>query len=247
MSQKELLEMILQYAEKSIGPPLNKNGSVAVCRHYSNDDIALYLNGRMVEKDKEVFEHHAHHCNICLHGLGQLNEEIENKRLTEAALSYIKNHKPKPSFANILQIAAVWKGKLAWLANVYGAAIIQPAAAMPTRSQGKTVNSDGEKAGKAKKIFKQLDNCGISVEVDIAAVDDGNALGLNFSFLDTTSQTFVEGLNVQLTGIETSLKMTDEDGRASFILHQQGIYDVFVTKSPEKALLHLTLDLSNKD
>lgn len=247
MSQKELLEMVLHYAEKSIGPPLNKDGGVLVCSLYSRNDLSLYFNGKIKGRDRDIFEHHAKHCDICMYGLSQIKEEIENKRLTNAALEYMKKHKPGGSFSNILQIAAVWKGKFSWLTSIAGGEVLKSAAVGLTRSRARKAEIETVGVDQPTKLSKQIDDVGISVEVEIKTVDKGRAFCLDFSFFDTNSQSFADGLALQLTGEDSGQEITNEDGRASFKLYHKGIYDVFVTRNRKVHLLHFNLQLFDKD
>ena len=64
MNENDLLKAVLRYASKSINPPLNNDGSEAVCLQYSHDYLQNYLNARIISQDKEAFEQHAGHCDI---------------------------------------------------------------------------------------------------------------------------------------------------------------------------------------
>lgn len=244
MVENDLFKLMMDYVSKSFKPPLDAEGNEAMCLQYGHNDLQKYLNGQMTGFDKKAFEQHAEHCDLCLYGLVTIKEEKENERLTDAALNYIKKHKQSLFFANVLQAVAVWKGKLAWFADITGTAILQREMARTTRSAGPTVKAGRHKSNKLLKVF---DDEGISVEIEIGTTDDGTKFKLSFSFFDIHSEKFMEGLSVQLVNGETKKRATDQDGRVLFLLNHKGTYDVFVTKNKEEGILHFNLELSGKD
>ena len=245
MNENDLLKAVLRYASKSINPPLNNDGSEAVCLQYSHDYLQNYLNARIISQDKEAFEQHAGHCDICLYGLGQRKDAMENKRLTDHAMEYMKTSKPRPDFANIIQIAAKWTGKLAWFVGLPGEGILQPDLAMATRStqQVRDSKTSTKKQVKPKKILRQLEPFGVSVEAEVGTASNGSNFTLQLSFYDLKQEEFIKGLEVELTGAEPIHAKTDENGCVDFVIQKAGDYDMFVMRDQE-ALLHFSLDLT---
>lgn len=245
MNENDLLKAILRYASKSIKPPLNNDGSEAVCLQYSYDGLQQYLNGRIIGQDKEAFEQHAGHCDICLYGLVQIKEAMENKRLTDHALEFMKTSKPRPSFANIIQIAAKWTGNLVWLVVLPGEEMLQPDLALATRSTQRVSDSktDTKKQVKPKKILRKLEESNISVEAEVGTANNGSNFTLHLSFYDMKQEKFIKGLAVELAGAEPLHEKTDENGCVAFVIHEAGNYNVFVMRDQE-ALLHFNLDLT---
>jgi hypothetical protein len=251
MNENDLLKAVLRYASQSIKPPLNSDGSVVMCLQYSNADLEQYLNGRITGQDKEAFEQHASHCDICLYGLVQMQETMENKKLTNHALEFMNTYKPRPYFANTIQIAAQWEGKLAWLVGLPGEEMIQQDLAVATRSKKRASDSktSTKKQVKPKKILRQLEQFGISIEAEVGTANNGSNFTLQLSFYDLKQEEFIKELEVELTGaepIEPIHTKTDENGCVDFVIQKAGDYDIFVMRKQE-ALLHFSLDLTILD
>lgn len=245
MNENDLLKAVLRYASQSVKPPLNSEGNKAMCLQYSHADLQQYLNGRITEQDKETFEQHAGHCDICLYSLVQIKETMENKKLTDHALEFMNTYKPRPYFANTIKIAAKWAGKLAWLTGLSGEGILQPVLALATRSTQQIEDSktSTKKQVTPKKILRHLEQIGISVEAEIGTAKNGSNFTLHLSFYDPKQEEFIKGLEVELTGAEPLKANTDENGCVDFLIQKAGDYDIFVMRNQE-ALLHLSLDLT---
>lgn len=245
MNENDLLKAVLRYASQSIKPPLNSEGNKAMCLQYSHADLQQYLNGRITGQDKEAFEQHAGHCDICLYGLVQIKEIMENKKLTDHALEFMNTYKPRPFFANTIQVAAKWAGNLTWLTGFSGEGILQPDLAMATRSTQQIEDSktSTKKQVKPRKILRQLEQFGISVEAEVGTENNGSNFTLQLSFYDLKQEEFIKGLEVELTGAEPIHAKTDENGCVDFVIQKAGDYDIFIMRKLE-ALLHFSLDLT---
>ena len=242
MNENDLLKAVLQYASKSIKPPLNSDGSEMICLQYAHSDFKQYLNNLMSGEEKVAFEQHASHCDICLYGLVQIKEIIENKILAEHALEFMKKYEQKPYYANAIKIATKWVGKMAWFVSLTGEAILQADLAEATRSK-KLLNDSSNritKQAKPQKILKRLEKLDISVEVKINTMEDGRSLILQLSFYDMKRNEFIRGLHVELAGGASMHAKTDGDGCADFVIYKAGEYDVFIMRDQE-ALIHFNL------
>lgn len=246
MSENDLIKAVLRHALKSMKPPVNKDGSEAVCFQYIYHDLMHYLDGSLTGSAKEVFERHAEHCDVCLYGLVRVKEERENERLFDHAMDVMEKSKPRPRFSDIIHVVANWAGKLAWMTDVPSEMIGQPAWAFTTRSGQRIKGSTDSEIllTSAKQVVREFEKHSMSVEAEIDTIDDGVAFVLNLSFYDTQKEEFVAGLDAELVGPGKPRHVkSDENGIVSFILQEEGDYDVFVLRNDEP-LLHFNLDLN---
>jgi hypothetical protein len=247
MKKNDLLKMTVETALKSVKPPVNEDGSEAVCKSYSYKQIKHYLADNVNEREKDAFKQHISHCDICFYGLARARDEMENIRLKDIAMEAFRNYSNKLIAPQIVRIIASWKGKIAEIIEATGEIINVPDLSYVTRSgEQKITPAEKKKCNLPplkRKMQQEFADPPILMEASIDTQEDGSAFVLQLSLIDKNQDEPVLGLDLKMEGAGVSLRAkSNERGEASFVLHEAGSYNIFISRSDE-LLLNVNLDL----
>lgn len=247
MEKNDLLKMTAENALRSMKPPVNEDGSEAVCKAYSYNQIKHYLADNVNEREKATFEHHISHCNICYYGLARARDEMENIKLKGIAMDAFRKYSDKLIAPQVARLIARWKGKIAEIIETTGDIINKPEVSYVTRSGEQQIETVDKKrydlSPLKRKMQQEFADPPLIMEASIDAQEDGSGFVFQISFIDKNQDEPVMGLELEMEGTGLSLPATsDERGEVSFVLHEFGIYNIFIRRADE-LLLNINLDL----
>lgn len=247
MKKNDLWKMTVENAIRSMKPPVNEDGSDAVCKAYSYNQIKHYLADNVNELEKAAFKHHISHCDICFCAWIRARDEMESIKLKDIAMDALSKYKNTLVAPQVARIIASWKDKIAEIIEATGEIIEEPKVSYATRSSGKpienAVNNKRDLPPLKKKMQMEFADPPILMEATIDTQEDGRALVLQLSLMDKNEDEPLMGLDLKIEGAGVSPPATtDERGEVSFVLHESGIYNIFIRRADE-LLLNVNLDL----
>jgi len=247
MKKHDLLEMTVENALHSMKPPLNEDGSEAVCKAYSYNQIKHYLADNVNAPEKDAFEHHFSHCNICFYGLARARDEMENIRLKDIAMTAFKKYSDKLIAPQVARIIARWKDKIAEIVEATGEIINEPDFSYATRSVEQQMATGAQKKKNLpplkRKMQQEFADPPIIMEATIDTQEDGNNFVLQLSLIDRNQDEPAIGLDLKMEGEGVSLQAkSNERGEVTFVLRESGTYNIFIMRADEP-LLNFYLDL----
>lgn len=247
MKKSDLLQITVENALHSMKPPLNEDGSEAVCKAYSYNQIKHYLVDNVNEPEKDAFEYHINHCNICFYGLARARDEMENMRLKGIAMDAFRKYSNKLIVPQVSRIIARWKDKIAEIIEATGEIINEPDISYATRSDEQQMATGAQENNNLpplkRKMQQEFADPPIMMEATIDTQEDGSAFVLQLSLIDKNQDEPLMGLDFRMEGTGVSLQAkSNERGEVAFVLHEPGIFNIFIRRA-EGPLLNFNLDL----
>ncbi len=247
MKKNDLLKMTVETALKSMKPPLNEDGSKAVCKAYSYNQIKNYLDDNVIEPKKDAFKQHISHCNICCYALAQARDEMENIRLKSIAMDAFRKYSNKLIAPQVARIIARWTDKIVEIIEATGEIINEPGFSYARRSGEQQMATGARKNNNLpplkRKMQQEFADPPILMEASLETQEDGRAFKLQLSLIDRNQDEPIMGLDLKMEGAGVSqLAKSNERGEVAFVLHEPGIYNIFIRRADEP-LLNFNLDL----
>jgi hypothetical protein len=181
------------------------------------------------------FEEHSWNCTACLHGIHHSFEKMivekeqrENDTLLQKTFGLMDRLDRTP-VNNMLDMVIRASGKLLELLSTTGELLQAPVLA-PVRGETASIEQKD-----SLRIVQEFIDPPVSLQVSVEKDKEVGILSLKISLYDQNEEEFMPGIEIELTGGETSqIKISDENGEALFRIEKPGEYILTLTVCEEE-------------